>query len=228
MIKISTKEIVDIHRYDDTKAIIVEKKPLADPSKFKAAYSVVDFENKTKDVLTKNAYLLKKFGTNFTAISETIPNFVQCDAAILYDRRVLVIYPNGEAGIFDRDGELSWSGYFKYHNEVVSRLALEGKYFWSICASENCAIRYSCQTMQVDLRIGGKNASTFIHPTHISTDGSDVYVCSERNKVRRIDGINFTVSDHLTFDEEIREYHKFGKYAIAVMASGTYLLEESE
>ena len=59
MIKISTKEIVDIHRYDDTKAIIVEKKPLADPSKFKAAYSVVDFENKTKDVLTKNAYLLK-------------------------------------------------------------------------------------------------------------------------------------------------------------------------
>ena len=69
--------------------------------------------------MTKNAYLLKKFGSSFKEISETIPNFVQCDAGILYDKRVLVIYPNGEAGIFSREGELSWSGYFNYHDEIV-------------------------------------------------------------------------------------------------------------
>ncbi len=228
MIKISTREIVGIHAYDKTKAIIVEKIPIPNTTRFKAAYSVIDFENKTKDVLTKNAYLLKKFGPSFKTISETIPNFVQCDAAILYDKRVLVIYPNGEAGIFDRNGELSWSGYFKYHNEIVFCLALTGKYFWSICPAENCAIRYYCQTMQVDLRIGGKNASTFVRPTHISADSDDIYVCSGNNKVRRIDGSNFTVSDHLKFDEEITQYHKFGKYAIAVLSSGTYLLEDNE
>ncbi len=226
MIRVSTKEIIDILPYGDGKAILVEKVPLANLSKFKASYSVIDFENSTKNVLTKNAYLLKKFGASFKTISETIPNFVQCDAALLYDRRVLVIYPNGEAGIFDREGELSWSGYFKYHEEIVYGLALEGKYFWTICPTENCVIRYSCQTMQVDLRIGGKDAATFVNPTHISFDDGDIYVCSGGNKVRRIDGSNLTVSDHLTFDESVKQYHRFGKNSITVLTSGTYLIEE--
>lgn len=228
MIRISTKEIVDILPFDSSKAIIVEKKPLINSTQFKASYSVVDFEKKTKEVLTKNAYLLKKFGSAFNNISETIPNFVQCDAAILYDRRVLVIYPNGEAGIFDRDGELSWSGYFKYHDEIVYRLALEGKYFWSICPTENCAIRYACQTMQIDLRIGGRDANTFVNPTHISVDAGNMYVCSSSNKVRKIDGMNFTVSDYLKFEENVKQFYKFGNYAIAVLSSGTYLLENNK
>ncbi len=228
MVRISTKEIVDILQYSETKAILVEKKPLLNSSQFKVSYSVIDFENKTKDVLTKNAYLLKKFGSSFKKISETIPNFVQCDAAVLYDRRILAIYPNGEAGIFDRDGELSWSGYFNYHDETVCKIALDGKYFWSICPAENCAIRYSCQNMQVDLRIGGKDAQTFVNPTHISVDDGDVYVCSGKNLVRKIDKMNFTVSDYLTFDEGVKEFYKFGKYAIAVLTGGTYLLENNE
>ncbi len=188
MIRVSTKDIIDILPYGDGKAILVEKKPLVNSAQFKAEYSVIDFENKSKNVLTKNAYLLKKFGSSFKEISETIPNFVQCDAGILYDKRVLVIYPNGEAGIFSREGELSWSGYFNYHDEIVSGLALDGKYFWSICPSENSVIRYYSQTMQVDLRIGGKDASTFLNPTHISADSGDIFVCCGGNKVRRIDG----------------------------------------
>lgn len=226
MIRISTKEILDILPYGNGKAILVEKKPLVNSSQFKATYSVIDFENKSKDVLTKKAYLLKKFGSSFKQISETIPNFVQCDAAILYDRRVLVIYPNGEAGIFSREGELSWSGYFKYHDETVLGLALEGKYFWSICPSENSVIRFYSQTLQVDLRIGGIDASTFVHPTHISSDNGDIFVCCSENKVRRIDGTNFTVSDYLNFDEPVKQYHRFGTHSIAVLTSGTYLINE--
>lgn len=228
MVRISTKEIVDILRYDDTKVVIVEKRPILNTTQFKARYSVVDFEKKTKEVLTKNAYLLKKFGSSYRQISEVIPNFVQCAAAILYDRRVLVIYPNGEAGIFDRDGELSWNGFFKYHDQIVNSLSLDGKYFWCICPAESCAIRYSCQTMQVDLRIGGKDASTFVNPTHISAGDGDIYVCSSGNKVRKIDGNDFTVSDYLTFEENVKQFYKYGKYAVAVLASGTYLLENNQ
>ncbi len=226
MIRVSTKDIIDILPYGDGKAILVEKKPLVNSAQFKAEYSVIDFENKSKNVLTKNAYLLKKFGSSFKEISETIPNFVQCDAGILYDKRVLVIYPNGEAGIFSREGELSWSGYFNYHDEIGSGLALDGKYFWSICPSENSVIRYYSQTMQVDLRIGGKDASTFLNPTHISADSGDIFVCCGGNKVRRIDGNDFTVSDYLNFDEQIKQYHRFDNHSIAVLSSGTYLLDE--
>lgn len=225
---ISTKEIVDIVKYSDDSVILVEKIPLTNPNQYKVQYSVVDFKNKSIDVSTKSAYLLKKFGANFKRISEIIPNFVQCEAAVLYDRRVLAIYPNGEAGIFDREGELDWSGSFDYHEKPVKCLSLEGKYFWSVCPEENCVIRYSCQNMKVDLRIGGKDAKTFINPTYICYADGDFYVCCDNNKVRRIDGSNYTVSDYINFNNMVKRFYKYGPYSIAVMADGTYVMENNE
>ncbi len=228
MIKLSNKDIADVMQYDKSKAVLVEKKPVIDATHFKAAYYVINFDAKTKEVLTKGGYLLKKFGSAYNNIIRTIPNFVQCAAGILYDKRVLVIYPNGETGIFDREGNLAWSGILKYHDKPVFGLALEGKYFWTLCPQERCVIRYSSQTMQLDLRIGGADRSTFVDPTHISVDSSGIYVCSSHNTVRRIDKSNFTVSDYLRFDEPIRQFFKFDDYAIAVMQSGTYLLHNNE
>ena len=225
---ISTKEIVDIIKYGDDSVIMVEKLPLANLNQYKAQYSVVNFKTKSIDVLTKSAYLLKKFGSSFDRISQIIPNFVQCDAAVLYDRRVLAVYPNGEAGIFDREGELEWSGRFDYHDKTVKCLALEGKYFWSVCPEENCVIRYSSQNMSVDLRIGGVDAQTFVNPTHVSYDKGDIYVCCDGNKVRKIDGTNYTVSDYLNFTDNVIKYYKFSDYAVAVMSNGTYVLENNQ
>ena len=138
---LSRKEIIDVVKFSDNSAIIVEKVSLAVSTQYKVQYSFVEFESNSIDVSTKSAYLLKKFGHNFKRISEIIPNFVQCEASVLYDRRVLAIYPNGETGIFDRDGELEWSGSFDYHEKPIKCLALEGKYFWSVCPTENCVIR---------------------------------------------------------------------------------------
>ncbi|MGN0533569.1 MAG: hypothetical protein ACI4IK_04340 [Eubacterium sp.] len=224
MQQISTKEIVDIIKYNDHSAVIVEKIPLANSSQYKARYSVVDFDTKSIDVITKGAYLLKKFGPNYKKISEIMPNFVQCEASVLYDRRVLAIFPNGEAGIFDRDGELEWNGSFDYHDKPIKCLAPEGKYFWSVCRDENCVIRYSSQNMKLDLRIGGKDASTFVSPTHISCCDGDLYVCCDNNKVRKIDRLNYTVSDYLNFNDTVKMYYKIGDNAIAVMQSGTYVV----
>lgn len=225
---ISTKEIVDIIEYGENAAILVEKRPLPDLSQYKVSYTVVNFETKALEVITKSAYLLKKFGSAFQTISEGLPNFVQCDAAVLYDRRVLVIYPNGEAGIFDRDGKLEWNGVFQYHDEPIKHLALEEKYFWSVCPNENSVIRYACQNMKVDLRIGGKDADTFIQPQHICNSGGDLYVTCAGNKIRKIDGFNYTVSDYRTFSQNVKRYYKFGNYAIAVLESGTYFVNEEK
>ena len=69
MQQISTKEIVDIIKYNDHSAVIVEKIPLANSSQYKARYSVVDFDTKSIDVITKGAYLLNKFCPNYKKIS---------------------------------------------------------------------------------------------------------------------------------------------------------------
>ena len=76
---ISTKDIADVIKYSDESVIIVEKLPLPYGTQYKVQYSVVNFKTKSIDVLTKNAYLLKKFGSNFNRISQIMPNFVQCD-----------------------------------------------------------------------------------------------------------------------------------------------------
>ncbi len=225
---ICKREVIDVVRYSDTSAIIVEKLPHTTPNKYKAQYSVVDFENRSISLSTKSAYLLKKFGANFKRISQIIPNFIQCDAIVLPDRRVLAIFPNGEAGVFDRDGELEWSGSFEYHDKYVKCIAPEDKYFWSVCTDENCIVRYSGQNMKFDLRIGGADSQTFIKPCHICYDANQLYVCCDDNKVRRVDAENYTVSDFLSFTNRIEKYYKFGDYALAVMPDGTYVLKNNE
>ena len=71
---ISTKDIADVIKYNDESVIIVEKLPLPNGTQYKVQYSVVNFKTKSIDVLTKNAYLLKKFGSNFNRISQIMPN----------------------------------------------------------------------------------------------------------------------------------------------------------
>lgn len=228
MKQISTKEIVDLFAYNKDSAVLVEKRPLPGNAQYKVNYSVVNFATGEQEVITKSAYLLRKFGSAFQKISTEIQNFVQCDAAVLYDRRVLVIYPNGEAGIFDREGTLEWNGMFQYHDAPVKHLALEEKYFWSVCPGENAVIRYACQNMKVDLRIGGKDAQTFVNPQHICQYNGDLYVACGGNKIRKIDGMDYTVSDYRTFSQQVKRYHKFGQYALVVLESGTYLVDETK
>ena len=199
MKQISTKEIVDLFAYNKDSAVLVEKRPLPGNAQYKVNYSVVNFATGEQEVITKSAYLLRKFGSAFQKISTEIPNFVQCDAAGLYDRRVLVMH-----------------------------LALEEKYFWSVCPGENAVIRYACQNMKVDLRIGGKDAQTFVNPQHICQYNGDLYVACGGNKIRKIDGMDYTVSDYRTFSQQVKRYHKFGQYALVVLESGTYLVDETK
>ena len=55
MIRISTKEIVDVMKYAENKAVIVGKRAIFKTKQFKARYTGVDFENKTQKGLTNNA-----------------------------------------------------------------------------------------------------------------------------------------------------------------------------
>ena len=48
------------------------------------------------------------------------------------------------------------------------------------------------------------------------------------NKIRKIDGMDYTVSDYRTFSQQVKRYHKFGQYALVVLESGTYLVDETK
>ncbi len=222
MIKISNREVIDVIKYSPTKAIIVEKRPNLDASGYKLKYFILNFENGEKEMITRDAYLLKKFGPKRREISEKLGNFAVCDAVIFSDRSVLVIYPNGQTGLFDQDGNLVKDGLLTYNDGEVSGIADDGDCFWSACEKENCVIRYISESVKVDIRIGGKDASTFIHPHFISSDENFVYVCCNHTKVRKIDKKDFSVSDVDKVYHDLTGYYKFGEYAIVTAFDGAY------
>lgn len=224
MIKISSREIVDVVRFEENKAIIVEKKPIVDePGKYKVGYFVINFDAGEKEVITKNAYLRKKFGTNYQTLIEKIGNFVQCEASVLSDKSVLVIYPGGQSGLFDANAELVREGLLSYNDSPAYGIAEDGDYFWCCCPGENCAIRYLSDGIKLDIRIGGKESSTFPNPHFISSDSDYVYVCCEHNRVRKIDKSNFSVSDISKKYDDLQRFYKFGEYSIVCTSNAAYL-----
>lgn len=224
MIKVSSREIIDIVRYDDSKAIFVEKKPILDNAgKYKVSYFVLNFENGEKEVITKNAYLRIKFGTNYKAIIEKVVNFVQCEARVLPNKNVLVVYPGGQAGIFDPNGELIRDGMLSYNDNYAFGIADDGDYFWSCCPNENCVVRFYADSINMDIRVGGKDSKTFINPTYVTADNDYIYVCCDNTYIRKIDKSNFAVTDIRKAYSDLQRYYKFGRFSIICTSDGAYI-----
>lgn len=229
MLKISNKKIIDVVHYDNDKFIIVEKNPIANSlNQFKANYFVINFESGQREVITKNAYLMTKFGSAYKEICDTLNDFIQCEAAILPNKNILVIYPNSQSGLFSHSGKIKWNGELKYNDSVVAGLALDNDYFWSYCKDENCVIRYSCDNLKVDLRIGSKQSMTFVNPHSISEDKEYIYVCCDSIRVRKISKKDFTVSDIDDTFINLERFYKFGEYSIVCCSDGAYLTKDNK
>lgn len=222
MIKISDREIIDVIKYSSDKAILVEKKPNLDSAGYGVNYFVLNFSSGEKEIITKDAYLLKKYGANRKIIAEKLGNFVVPNAMILEDRSVLVIYPTGETGLFNSEGELVKDGLLSYNDSPVSGIAEDGECFWSVCQKENCVIRYYADGAKVDIRIGTKEQNTFPNPYFVSSDENNIYVCCEHNRVRTISKTDFVVSDIKKTYDQMTGYYRFGDFAIITTYTGAY------
>ena len=225
MTKISSREIIDVVEYTDDKIIIVEKIPEIDLTRYKVNYFIYNLKSGEKEVITKSAYLLKKFGSAYQTICESLPGYVQSDTHILKDKSVFVIFPNGECGLFDHNGKIQWNKELKYKESPVTSLAADGNYIWCVCKDENCVIRYFCDNFQVDLRIGSKDSNTFDSPCFVSADNENVYVCCA-SRLRAINKRDFTVSDIGGFNDNLRRFYRFGRYTLLCTTDGAYIAED--
>ena len=226
MHKISNREVLDVIKYSQNKVIIVEKAPSLEAVGGKAQHYIIDLETLEKEVITKSAYLLKKFGSAYKEITESISGVADCDAVILKSKEVFVMFPNGQCGLFDQDGKMLWTKVFSYNDKVVNSLAYDGEYLWCCCKDENSVIRYSTESFMLDLRIGNKEATTFYQPTFLSSDGESVYVVCSDQRLRRIDKNNLTVSDVTSSIPMLKRFYRFDGCSLISTLDGTYITEE--
>jgi hypothetical protein len=222
LIEISKREVIDIVANDE-RIIFVEKRPLLNsPNKYNVEYLCYDIMTQSKVDVTKEDYLEIKFGEYFDDISKSLINFVQCETTIFENGNVLVLYPNGMAGLY-ANGKCAWQGTIEYNSQPVTGLAIDSGYFWGLCLNESCAVRFSLDNLQFDLRIGGKDQNTFPNPTHITSDGEYAYICCDNRRIRRISFKDFTVDDVPKLVPNIKRFYNFGEQIVFCTSDGTYL-----
>ena len=224
MEKITNKEIIDVVKFSDDKLIFVQKNPLSDPNQFKADYYIINFSTGVREVVTTKAYLLKKFGSAHEKICDMIKDYIKCQAVILKDKSVLVVFPNGQCGLFDSDGNMLWNKELEYNGSPVCSLAEDEDAFWCACKGENSVMRYSADNFAVDIRIGSKDSQTFSEPSFVSSDESYVYVCCG-NKVRKIDKQTLIVSDVDDRFPGLNRFYRFKDVSIICCSDGLYFDE---
>lgn len=226
MVRISSREIIDVVKYTDDK-IIISEKSLVPTGGYKANYYIVNLNTLEKEVVTKSAYLIRKFGNSaYQSISESIANFADCEAGIFEDKSVFVIFSNGQCALFSPEGEMLWNKTLTYNEKPVTGLALDGDYIWCCCEEEDCVIRYFIDSgkLNLDLRIGSREADTFRRPCFVSSDSEGVYVCCS-NKLRKISRKDFTVSDVSDKLGGLKRFYRFGKYSLVCTTDGAYIGE---
>ena len=221
--KISNKEIADVIKYGEHKVIVVEKVPVIASGSYKANYYIIDLETLEKEVITKSAYLMTKFGYAYKEICDSIASPIQCDAVVFSNREVFIIYKNGQCGLFDSKGKMLWNRTLEYNGAVVNGLALDGEYIWCCCESENCVIRYSLDNFKVDLRIGSRDAKTFIRPSSITADEENIYVCCDSKQLRSISKKDLTVSDIGGYQLGLKKFWRFDGISIISLDDGAYI-----
>ena len=175
--------------------------------------------------ITKWTYFEGKFGPAYKEICSQIKDYVNCETAILANNHTVLIYPDGDVGIFNARGVAIWTGNLKYNDVPARGIAPDGKNFWSVVPELNAIICYATEEKRVQMRIGGGKSTAFVDPVSIIRYNDRLFICNKgSNKVRTITLGNYAVSDYLEFDEPVHKYFIAGGQEFVKLDSGLYQL----
>lgn len=175
--------------------------------------------------ITKWTYFEGKFGPAYQEICSQIKDYVNCETGMLANNHTVLVYPDGDVGIFNARGVAVWTGSLKYNDVAARGIAPDGKSFWSVVPELNAVICYATDEKRVQMRIGGGKSTAFVDPVSIVRYGDRLFICNKgSNKVRTITLGNFTVSDYLEFDEPVLNYFIAGEKEFVKLESGLYQL----
>lgn len=187
-------------------------------------YKMITFSSGKISNVTKNVYMLTKFGSAYKSFIGKIKNYLTCFAIPLENGDCFVIELDGAATLFDAVGEVVWSGKLLYKKAAPGGVAINGDAIWISFTEGNVLIRYDLKTLRQELRIGGEN-SPFVKPTGLFPAGSKIFICSAQdNCIWKMDCTNYTTEVYYTFEEPVKDYQFISKYEIVVLNSGIYLL----
>ena len=223
MIRIVSLDILDLLPFPSGVLFAIKEKTNQNTDKI-SFYSYDAVSNSIATV-TRNAYLLTKFGPAFLRIAGQLNDHISCETARLPNGSLFLIYSTGETGLFDDKGRMITTGDVHYRGAPARDAAADETHIWSVVSEQNLIVKYSAQHNRILMRIGGDASSAFTAPCAVSTDGSNLFVCNAGScKINRVDLRDFSVEDYRLFDEPVYKYIKNEKREFVVLKSGVYML----
>ncbi len=223
MIKVVSLDILDLIGFPS--GILFVLKENQNNESVKVSFYSFDTATKSIATVTKNAYLLTKFGSSYAPIARQLGDYVSCDTAKLWNGHTFIIYSTGETGIFDDQGNLIKTTDLSYNDCPARDVAVDNDFIWSVVPEQNLIIKYSITQSRIVMRIGGENSSTFSCPVSVTEYDGYLYVCNKNSKkINRVKLSNFAVEEYKEFDEPVYKYVKVDNNEFVILESGVYLL----
>lgn len=187
-------------------------------------FKMLSLESGVMSDVGKNAYWNTKFGSNYQVAISLCENYVTAKVVYLPNDRIFICNESGQTYIINADGSVNRTGEMKYRGMPPSSVVLYKNSLWASFQEGNVLLRFSINTMRVELRIGGK-MSPFVAPQGIFIEGNKATVCnSESNSLVRINLDTYAVDNYLEFEESVRGYTKINGYEFVHLDSGLYVV----
>lgn len=193
--------------------------------KVKGEFFGYDAANGKTMPITKWVYFEAKFGGAYKKITSQVTDYVSCECGLLTGGDAVLLYPDGDMGVFNTKGVAVFTDKLEYHGKTVNGVAPDGRNFWGVVPEMNSVICYSIDDKRVQMRIGSQAATAFEKPIAIVRYGDTLFVTNEDSrKVRTISLLNYAVADYLKFEEPVKRFFVADKKEFVLLESGVYLL----
>lgn len=188
------------------------------------AYKMIAFDTNRFTDVTKNIYMITKFGSNYKSVANNCENYITAKSLVLPNGKVFLLETDGTASLIDLDGGIIWNGTLNYRSSAPSDIILHKNSLWAAYADCNVLLRYNISTMREELRIGG-NKSPFNKPRDLFIKGDEVVVSnSGSNKLIKVNLNSYTVEELDQFEESVFQYVEVGNTCFVLLSSGLYVL----
>ena len=192
--------------------------------KTKISYKMLDFEHLTMTPVTRNVYLLTKFGNHFESFDFGPEDFLPYRTLFLPDHRLLAVAPNGKATVYSGDNRVVYKGDLSYDGCAPDSLVLGEDCFFASYKQAGVIVKYRLHNMRRELRYGGPSGE-LPAPEGLHYQLGKVLFCApDEHKIMQLDPVTFQVEEYHKFDQPVHQYIKYHANEIVLLDSGIFKL----
>jgi hypothetical protein len=188
-------------------------------------YSLID---KSKSAVNIEEYNNVKSKNRYEIFKKNHPNISISDSYICFDELenlYFMFYQESVVYKYDKLGQLIKSYSFFGQFDTLYGIAIEKSSIWCLYSTSHMIRKFSLENLDEEISIGDESESILSYPQHLFVENGYVFVCDMGNKrICRINLVDFTLNEHIKFDEHIWEFYKSNSLEVIRLQSGIYIL----